>query len=111
MKHVLYGEDFLHNLLSISQLHGNDFKIWFNAHTCHIIDSSTNKITYIGKSHDNVYVIYIDEIDIHNESCLCINDVNDCWFWHRRLGHASMKTLSKLVINDLEIVLPKVEFW
>ena len=57
-----------------------------------------------------MYVIFIDEIDIHNESCLCINDVNDCWFWHRRLGHASMKTLSKLVINDLEIVLPKLNF-
>ena len=30
-----------------------------------------------------------------------LNDVNDSWLWHRRLGHASMKTLSKLVKNDL----------
>ena len=55
-------------------------------------------------------MLFIDDIDIHNESCLCANDVNDCWFWHRRLGHASMKTLSKLVINDLDIVLPKLNF-
>ena len=51
---------------------------------------------------------FIDDIDIHNESCLCVNVVNDCWFWHRRLGHANMKTLSKLVINDLAIGLPKL---
>ena len=55
----------------------------------------------------NLYVIFIDEIDIHNESCLCINDVNDSWFWHVRLGYASIKTLSKLV-NDFAIGLPKL---
>ena len=31
-------------------------------------------------------------------------------FWHGRLEHASMKTLSKLVINDLAIGLPKLIF-
>ena len=57
-----------------------------------------------------MFVIYIDDIDIHNELCLCANDVNDSWLWHRRLGHACMKTLSKLVINDLVIGLPKLTF-
>ena len=43
-----------------------------------------------------LYAIYIVETDIHNESCLCVNDVNDSWFWHGRLGHASMKHLVSL---------------
>ena len=60
--------------------------------------------------HDNVYVIYLDEIVLNNESCLIANDVNDSWLWHRRLGHASRKTLSKLVENDLVIGLPKLKF-
>ena len=38
------------------------------------------------------------------------NDVNGSWLWHRRLGHASMKTLSKLVKNDLVIRLSKLKF-
>ena len=38
------------------------------------------------------------------------NDVNDSWLWHRRLGHTSMKTLSKFVKNDLVIGLPKLNF-
>ena len=50
IKHELYGEDFVHNLLTISQLHENGFKICFDAHACHIIDSSTNKITYWKKA-------------------------------------------------------------
>ena len=82
----------------------------FEAHACHVINSNTNQIIYIGKRHENVYVIYIDEIMINNQSCLIANDVNDSLLWHRRLGHASMKTLSKLVKNDLVIGLPKLKF-
>ena len=47
---------------------------------------------------------------LNNESCLIANDVNDSWLWHRRLGHASMKTFSKLAKNDLVIGLPKLSF-
>ena len=36
--------------------------------------------------------------------------MNDSWLWHRRLEHSSMKTLSKLVKNDLVIGLPKLNF-
>ena len=79
IKHVLYAESLKHNLLNISQLCDKGFIVCFNAHACHVIDSNTNKVIYIEKRHDNVYVIYIDEIDIHNESCLCVNDVNDNW--------------------------------
>ena len=57
-------------------------------------------LTKFRKRHENVYVIYIEEIEVNNESCLIANDVNDSWLWHRKLGHASMKTLSKLVKND-----------
>ena len=57
-----------------------------------------------------MYVIHIDEVVLNVESCLIANDVNDSWLWHRRLGHASKKTLSKLVKNDLVIGLSKLSF-
>ena len=57
-----------------------------------------------------MHVIHIDVVVLNVESCLIANDVNDSWLWHRRLGHASMKTLSKLVKNDLVIGLPKLNF-
>ena len=86
------------------------FRVCFDTHACHVINSYTNQFIYIRNIHENLYVIHIDEIKFHNESCLIANDVNDSWFWHRKLGHASMKTLSKLVKNDLVIGLPKLNF-
>ena len=107
---MLYVEGLKHNLLSISQLCDKGFRVCFDAHACHVIDSSTNQVIYVGKRHENVYVIHIDEIKFHKESCLIANDVNDSWLWHRRLRHASMKTLSKLGKNNLVIGLPKLKF-
>ena len=107
---MLYVEGLKHNLLSISQLCDKGFRVCFDTHACHVVDSNTNQVIYIGKMYDNVYVIYIDEIVFNNESYLIANDVNDSWLWHRRLGHTSMKTLSKLVKNDLVIGLPKLKF-
>ena len=107
---MLYVKGLKHNLLSISQLCDKCFRVCFDAHACHVINSNTNHIIYMGKKHDNVYVIYINEIVFNDESCLIANDVNDSWLWHRRLGHAGMKTLSKLVKNDLVIEFPKLNF-
>ena len=107
---MLLVEKLKYNLLSISQLCDKGFRVCFEANAYHVINSSTNQIIYIGKRYENVYVIHIDEIVLNNESCLIANDVNDSWLWHRRLRHASMKTLSKLVKTDLVIGLLKLSF-
>ena len=75
------------------------YRVSFEVYACHVINSTTNQIIYIGKRHENVYVIHMDEVVLNDESCVIANDVNDSWLWHRRLGHAIMKTLSKLVKN------------
>ena len=49
IKDLLFVEGLKHNLLSISQLCDKDFRICFDAHACHVIDSNTNKVLYIGK--------------------------------------------------------------
>ena len=77
IKHFLYIEGLKYNLLSISQLCDKWFKVYFDAHAHHVIDSNTNQVIHIGKRHENVYVIHIDEIKFHIESCLIANDVND----------------------------------
>ena len=50
-----------YNLLSISQFRDKGYRVSFGAHACHVINSNTNQIIYIGKRYENVYVIYIDE--------------------------------------------------
>ena len=80
INNVLLVENLKYNLLSISQLCEKRYRVCFEANACHVINSNTNQIIYIGKMHENVYVIYIDEIVLNNESCLIANDVNDSWF-------------------------------
>ena len=79
IKHVLYVEGLKHNLLNISQLCDKGFRVCFDAQARHVINSNTNQVIYVGKRHDNVYVIYIDKIVFNNESCLIANDVNNSW--------------------------------
>ena len=44
-----------------------------------------------------------------NEKCLVsVND--DTWLWHRRPGHVSMHTISKLSKNNLVKGLPKLAY-
>ena len=73
--------------------------------SCHQFIYKSNHLHW--KRHENVYVIHIDEVVLNVESCFIANDVNDSWLWYRRLGHASMKTHSKLVKKDLVIGLSK----
>ena len=39
-----------------------------------------------------------------------VNDNNNQWLWHRRLGHANMKLTSKLVKLSLVNGLPNINF-
>ena len=77
IRNVLLVENQKYNLLSISQLCDKGNRVCFEANACHVINSNTNQIIYIGKRYENVYVIYIDEIVFNNESCLIEPDVND----------------------------------
>ena len=49
IKNVLLAENFKFNLLSIRQLCDKGFRVYFEANACHVINSSTNQIIYIGK--------------------------------------------------------------
>jgi len=35
---------------------------------------------------------------------------DDPWIWHKKLGHASMRLIEKLVKNELVIGLPKLDY-
>ena len=77
IKNVFLVENLEYNLLSINQLCDKGYRVCFEANASHVINSNSNQIIYIGKRHENVYVIYIDEIVLNIESCLIANDVND----------------------------------
>lgn len=72
----------------------------------------TNSLVFKGIRRGNVYVVDLEDL-AKNNPCLVASDTkaNDIsWLWHRKLGHASMDTISKLVKRDSVIGLPKLKF-
>lgn len=108
IKNVLLVDNLKHNLLSISQLCDKGFRVVFESLKCSIENASTNEVIFVGERKDNVYVIDVDSFDSKNKCLTVMND--NSWLWHRRLGHASMDSISKLVRKDIVIGLPSIPY-
>ena len=78
----------------------------FTKSNCKIVNTKNDSVLFVGTRHKNVYVI--DLCDIDANICLASISHDDTWLWHRRLGHASMSIISKLLKHDLVDGLPKV---
>ena len=109
IKNVLLVEDLKHNLISISQLCDNGFKVTFYANKCYIKKIDNDQVSFEGYRRRNVYKINLDDFKSSNEVCLYSSN-EDSWLWHRKLGNASMDTISKLIRKDLVKSLPKIDF-
>ncbi|KAK8578905.1 hypothetical protein V6N13_142162 [Hibiscus sabdariffa] len=109
IENVLYVNGLKHNLLSISQLCDKGFNVLFDANGCKIVDIETNKIVLIAHRIGNIYMVHLDDIHFSN-ACFVANDEHDSWLWHRKLGHASMSVLEKLISKNLVRGLPKIRF-
>ena len=105
---ILLVDGLKHNLLSISQLYDKGFKVIFEVSHCIIKDIQNDKTIFIGHRCDNVYAINISKYDGHDR---CFSSMHDqCWLWHRRLGHANMSLISQLNKDELVRGLPKINF-
>ena len=83
---------FKHNLLSFNQLCDNGFRVIFEFSHCFIQDRNANKISFIGRRIDNVYVTNLDNIS--STSIKFLASLNDeSWSWHRRLGYVNMRLI------------------
>ena len=93
-ENVLLVDGLKHNLLSISQFCDKDYKVVFESNKCVVLDKNECAL-FVGSRHNNIYVVDLYDSKAFNEKCLVsVND--DTWLWHRRLGHVSMYTISKL---------------
>ncbi|KAH9680653.1 Integrase catalytic domain-containing protein [Citrus sinensis] len=74
-------------------------------------DNSKGKIIGIGNVGNRCVNVYTINIDCASTNEKCLSALHDNgWLWHRRLGHASMDLISKIVKNDLVKGLPKINF-
>ncbi|KAH9792587.1 Integrase catalytic domain-containing protein [Citrus sinensis] len=108
IENVCLVENLKHNLISISQLCDKGYKVIFDKLSCVIENSCDGKTLFVGNRCGNVYIIDIECASTLDKCFSALHD--DCWLWHRRLGHASMDLISKISKDDLVKGLPKIGF-
>ena len=106
-KEVAYVKGLKHNLISISQLCDEGYKVTFNNSLC-LITNSKNINVLSGIRHGNIYLV--DFKSATNEICLfnSISKANE--LWHKRLGHINLRTISRLSKDNLVRGLPSGSF-
>jgi len=98
-----------HNLLSISQFCDNGYDVMFEKKNCTVINKDDQSIIFKGKRRNNVYKINFSELT--NQKVLCLLSMSDKkWLWHRRLGHANWRLISKLSKLQLVRGLPDIDY-
>ena len=95
---VYYVDGLKHNLLSISQLCDSGYDVVFQANLCIVKNLKTGKELLTGVRTRNVYTVQLSNLS--NHTCLASFE-EDKWLWHRRVGHANMQLISKLVSQHL----------
>ncbi|KAK2411518.1 putative mitochondrial protein [Trifolium repens] len=98
-----------HNLLSISQLCDSNYDVVFNKDSCTVIRNSDQSIVFKGNRKGNVYKVNFS--DLKEQQVLCLLTLSDeKWIWHKRLGHANWRLISKLSKDNLVRGLPKIKY-
>ena len=112
LENVLYVLGLKHNLISISQLCDRGYKVSFESSLCIVINSSDDSTIFIKNRQDNIYMIDLHDINIVNH-CLVANNAKSNelgLLWHRRLEHASICLIDKLIKKDLDDRIPQISF-
>ncbi|CAN1335388.1 Retrovirus-related Pol polyprotein from transposon TNT 1-94 [Linum perenne] len=103
---VMLVKSLKHNLLSISQLCGNQNKVIFEPTCCKIIRISDNKLLFRGQRQENIYTINLNDSSSFIERCFTDVDTSIQNIWHRKLGHISNSRMLKLSSSNLVRGLP-----
>ena len=91
---VLFVEGHKHNLLSISQICDSGYGVSFNKDECVVLCHDGSPLFY-AKRKDNLYKIRLGELSYQKVLCLLFVMENH-WLWHKKLGHAGWRLISKL---------------
>ena len=109
MKHPLFQHGLQHNLLSISHFCDNGYDVMFEKTNCIVINKDNKSIVFKGKREENVCKINFSELV--DQKVICLLSMNDKkWVWHRRLGQANWRLISKLSKLQLVKGLPNIDY-
>jgi len=105
---VLFVKGFKHNLRSISQLYGSGLNASFSKDGC-VIQHKNGTQLFTANRKGNLYKINLSELSNQNITCL-LSIKGNHWVWHKKLGHASLRLISKLQRHDFVRGLPTMSY-
>ena len=91
---ILLVEGLKHNILSIIQLSNSGYSVSFNKDEYVILCDDRSPL-FSAKRKGNLYNIKLGGLPNQKVSCLLYIKENN-WLWHRKLGHASWRLISKM---------------
>nr|GEU71141.1 putative ribonuclease H-like domain-containing protein [Tanacetum cinerariifolium] len=112
-ENVYFVKDLKYNLFSVSQICDYRNSVLFTDSECIVLGrdfkllDDTNILLRTPRHH-NMYSIDLNNIVPHRDlTCLVAKtSADECYQWHRRLGHLNFKTMNKLVRHNLVRGLP-----
>ncbi|XP_019160052.1 PREDICTED: uncharacterized protein LOC109156663 [Ipomoea nil] len=87
---VLLVEGLHANLISISQLCDQEWKVCFTKDSCNVTDYRKNCVMEGKRSSDNCYILI-------NDSYCYRSNIKESKLWHQKLGHLNYRSLEKLI--------------
>jgi len=103
VKNVLYIPDFRYNLLSVSKITKElQCSVQFFPDCCVFQDLSSGKVLEIGEEKDGLYLMNHkrNDTDYSLKGMVATKNKMDILLWHKRMGHASVGTMTHLFNID-----------
>lgn len=107
LENVLMVKGLTTNLVSISQLRDQGFKVIFNKSE-YVVSIQGKKVVMKGsRSKDNYYLL-ISHNREYPSTCM-ISKINETKLWHQKLGHLNLKSMKKIVSEESIKGLPNLD--
>ena len=108
ISNVLYVASLSFNLLSVGQLCDLGFQCLFTEKEVVVSKKDDDQVIFKGFRY-NLYLVDFTSKDANLKICL-FTKTSLGWLWHRRLAHVGMRSLKKLMKNDLVRGLRDMKF-
>ncbi|XP_019188855.1 PREDICTED: uncharacterized protein LOC109183091 [Ipomoea nil] len=102
LQQVLLVEGLHANLISISQLCDQEWKVCFTKDSCNVTDYKKNCVMEGKRSSDNCYILT-------NDSYCYRSSIKESKLWHQKLGHLNYRSLEKLIKIEGVRGLPSIK--
>ncbi|KAA0048231.1 Peptidase aspartic, catalytic [Cucumis melo var. makuwa] len=102
--HIRYVDGLKANLISISQLCDQGYKVSFDDVGCVVINKE-NQICMSGKRQTDNFYHWNSNM---SDTCQLTRS-DQTWLWHKKLGHVSMRGLEKIIKNENIVGIPDLD--